>query len=273
MWFKIIEALTGMIQDNYILFDNFQIFSRNIILNEYSEKPTLIFLHDSWGCTEMWGDFPEKLAKTGGLNALVYDRRGYGKSSEFDPKPRNEYYLHHEADFLVRLMDELHISKAILYGHSDGATISLIAGATYPDRFEGLILESAHTFIEEEGKKTVLESREKAKHNSLLASLTKFHGFKTEELFKRWHEAWLSDLLKNWTIVPLLKKITCPALAMRGENDPYDTVEQLNVLKKNISNITAALIPRASHCPRNENEEETFRLCEEFLGSYTKLSV
>ena len=262
-----------MIEESFLNIDDYKLFFRFLKNEKNPTEPVLIFLHDSWGCTEMWGDFPEKLAKTGGLNALVYDRRGYGKSSEFDPKPRNEYYLHHEADFLVRLMDELHIQKAILYGHSDGATISLIAAATYPDRFEGLMLESAHTFIEEEGKKTVRESREKAKHNSLLASLAKFHGSKTEELFKRWHEAWLSDLLKNWTIVPLLKKITCPALAMRGENDPYDTVEQLNVLKKNIPNITAVLIPRASHCPRNENEEETFCLCEEFLGSYTKLSV
>lgn len=37
---------------------------------------TLVFLHDSWGCVEMWGDFPEALVEVSGLNALVFDRRG-----------------------------------------------------------------------------------------------------------------------------------------------------------------------------------------------------
>lgn len=254
-----------MIDDKYVQFDDFQIFTRQIVLDENSEKPMFIFLHDSWGCVEMWGDFPEKLAKISGLNALVYDRRGYGKSSPFSSTPRTKFYLHQEADFLVKLMDKLQIYKAVLYGHSDGATISIIAGANYPARFDGLILESAHTFIEEKGKEAVRESREKAKHNSLLRSLAKFHGDKTEELFKRWHEAWLSGLLADWTIVPLLKNITCPVLAFRGENDPFDSVEQLNILKKEISSdITVALIRNAWHTPRRENEEEVLKLLLRF---------
>ncbi len=255
-----------MKEDKYVQFDDFQIFTRQIVLNKNSEKPVLIFLHDSWGCVEMWENFPEKIVKLSGLNALIYDRRGYGKSSLFSSVARTKFYLHEEADFLVKLMDKLQISKAILYGHSDGATISIIAGANYPARFDGLILESAHTFIEEKGKEAVRESRDKAQHNSLLKSLAKFHGDKSYELFKRWHEAWLSDLLKDWTIVPILKNIMCPVLAFRGEYDPYDTVEQLNVLKNEITlEITAVLIPNASHTPRKENEEEVFRLCSEFL--------
>lgn len=253
-----------MIQDKFIHFDDFQIFTRQIVLNKNSEKPVLIFLHDSWGCVEMWDDFPEKLAKLSGLNALVYDRRGYGKSSPFSLVERTKFYLHEEANFLVKLLDKLQIPKAVLYGHSDGATISLIAGANFPARFDSLILESAHTFIEEKGIEAVRESRDKAKHNSLLSSLAKFHGDKTDELFKRWHEAWLSDLLSDWSIVPLLKNITCSVLAFRGENDPYDTVEQLNILKKEIPNVTAVLIKDACHTPRKENEEKVLKLCSEF---------
>jgi pimeloyl-ACP methyl ester carboxylesterase len=41
-------------------------------------RPTLVFLHDLWGCVEMWGDLPEALVGISGLNALVFDRRGYG---------------------------------------------------------------------------------------------------------------------------------------------------------------------------------------------------
>lgn len=259
-----------MIKEDLITLGDVQIFIKQVITNDTLGKPYLIFLHDSWGCTEMWGDFPEKLMHLFGLNVLVYDRRGYGKSSPFGTTPRNEYYLHHEADFLIQIMDYLKISTAILYGHSDGATIAIIAASVYSDRFRGLILESAHTFIEEEGRASVRESRDKAKHNSLLASLKKFHGAKTDELFKRWHEAWLSNFLADWSIVSLLKNVSCPVLAFRGENDPYDTVEQLYVLKKEIrANITTLLVSNAAHTPRKENEYVTMlaitRFCEELM--------
>lgn len=257
-----------MIKEDLILFEGFQVFVKQVIVNDDLTKPFLIFLHDSWGCVQMWGDFPEKLIPYCGLNVLIYDRRGYGKSSAFDTEARNKYYLHHEADFLIQLMDRLQILSGILYGHSDGATISIIAGANYPSHFKGLILESAHTFIEEKGKQAVRESRDKAKQNSLLQSLEKFHGDKTEELFKRWHEAWLSDLLINWNIVPLLKNIACPVLALRGENDPYDTAEQLFVLEREIrTKTTAVLIPNAAHVPRRENEVVTMPMIFNFLSS------
>ncbi len=46
-------------------------------------KGTMVFLHDSLGCIELWRDFPEHLAIAAGYNAFVYDRRGYGGSSPF----------------------------------------------------------------------------------------------------------------------------------------------------------------------------------------------
>ena len=45
----------------------------------------------------MWGDFPEALVEVSGLNALVFDRRGYGQSSAFAVAQRTEFYLHDEA--------------------------------------------------------------------------------------------------------------------------------------------------------------------------------
>ena len=48
--------------------------------NSFKNKPTIVFLHDSLGCTQLWRDFPEKLAENTQCNVLVYDRLGYGKS-------------------------------------------------------------------------------------------------------------------------------------------------------------------------------------------------
>ncbi|MCE5332493.1 MAG: alpha/beta hydrolase [Bacteroidales bacterium] len=247
--------------------NDYTIYYEQICQADSAVRPVLVFLHDSWGCAEMWGDFPDKISRLFHLNAFVFDRRGYGKSSPFAIK-RDEFYLHHEADELIKILDICKIQDVIIYGHSDGATIALIAAALYPQRVKGLVLEGAHSFIENSGKAAVRATRERAKTTGLLASLEKYHGNKTEELFRLWHETWLSDYFAHWTIVPLLKQITCPVLAFQGEYDEFGTAGQLNVLKKEITtHVTVAEIPDASHTPRKEAEKTTMYLISRWFES------
>lgn len=252
--------------------EGYHLFAKKIThFAENNDNPVLVFLHDSWGCIEMWGDFPDRLVALSGLNGLVYDRRGYGQSSPFAITQRTEFYLHEEAHELIGVLDACRIQQAVIYGHSDGATIALLAAALYPDRIKGLILEGAHSFIEDSGKAAVLETRERAKETSLLASLEKYHGDKTAELFRLWHETWLSDYFAQWTIVPLLHNITCPVLAFQGEKDEFGSIEQLNILKKEIpTSVTIAEIRLAGHTPRKEAEEETMKCVKEFVAKHFK---
>lgn len=258
---------------SYLQRKDYKLFLKQINTFPIDEtKPTLVFLHDSWGCVEMWGDFPETLIKISKLNSLVYDRRGYGQSSPFAITQRTEFYLHDEAHELIEVLNALNIQHAVLYGHSDGATIALLAAALHPERFKGLILEGAHSFIEDSGKAAVIETRERAKTTSLLDSLAKYHGNKTAELFRLWHETWLSDYFAHWTIVSLLKKITCPVLAFQGEHDEFGSIEQLNILKKEIpTSVTVSEIPNAGHTPRKEAEVETLKLITDWF-KVTKLT-
>lgn len=236
------------------------------------DSPTMIFLHDSWGCVSLWGDFPKRVSKMGGLDALLYDRRGYGKSSGFAVTERTDQYLHDEAHELVRVMDAYNIENVVIYGHSDGATIALIAAALYPGRVKGLLLEGPHSFIEDSGKAAVLATRERAKENNLLASLEKYHDNKTAELFRLWHETWLSDFFSEWTIVPLLKEIKCPVLAFQGGNDEFGTIKQLNVLKNEIStDVTICEVSNAGHTPRKQAEGETMTLLRNWLKTVSWL--
>src|SRR6188474_576522 len=87
------------------------------------EAPTLVLLHEGLGCVAMWRDFPQKLSERTGLGVLVYSRPGYGNS---DPVrlPRPLTYMHDEAlEVLPAVLDQAKIEKAILVGHSDGASI------------------------------------------------------------------------------------------------------------------------------------------------------
>ena len=101
-----------------------------------------------------------------------------------------------------------------------------------------------------------------------MKSLKRYHGDKTEELFRLWHETWLSDFFAHWTIVPLLKNIKCPVLSFQGVNDPFGTVEQLNVLKKEIkAPVTIIEIQNSAHTPRSENEPDSMKFIREYLIS------
>jgi pimeloyl-ACP methyl ester carboxylesterase len=115
----------------------------------YENRPTLVFLHDSLGCTSLWRDFPQKLAEAIQCNVLVYDRLGYGKS---DPMPTHERpinYLEAEAHSLDSLLNALAIDNAILFGHSDGGSIALITASRYGKKIKAVICEAAHIFVEE----------------------------------------------------------------------------------------------------------------------------
>src|ERR1043165_3553623 len=100
-------------------------------IDNYPGKPTIIFLHDSLGCIRLWRNFPEKLGELTQCNVLVYDRQGYGEAAPFAGPERDSTYLEKEADVLHELLEETGIKDAILFGHSDGGSIALIAAAKY----------------------------------------------------------------------------------------------------------------------------------------------
>jgi len=246
--------------------DDYRVFCEQIRLFESVDSYTLVFLHDSWGCVEMWGDFPLTICKLFHLNGFVYDRRGYGKSSAFAISQRDEFYLHHEAYQLIKIIEKANIQNVIIYGHSDGATIALIAASLFPSRVKGLMLEGPHSFIEASGKAAVLQTRERAKATNLLMSLEKYHGNKTAELFRLWHETWLSDYFAEWTIVDLLKNIQCPVLAFQGENDEFGSVAQLEILRKEIKTaVTINEISNAAHTPRKEAAKATLDIISKWF--------
>lgn len=103
--------------------------------------PTLVFLHEGLGCVELWKGFPERMVSELACTGLVYSRAGYGLSDPVE-LPRPLTYMHDEGlDVLPEVLNAAGIRRAVLVGHSDGASISLInAGGVRDPRVEGLIL-------------------------------------------------------------------------------------------------------------------------------------
>ncbi len=231
-----------------------------------SLKPTIIFLHDSLGCIELWRDFPLQIAKNTGCNVLSYDRQGYGKSDGFSENKRDKNYLKKEADILAQLIDQLGLEKVILFGHSDGGSIALLTASLYPEKIKAIITEGAHIFVEKE----TLEGIERAKiayHTiSLKKKLTKYHGDKTELLFRMWTETWLSPSFADWNIENYLNGIQCASLIIQGENDEYGTLKQVEgILHNTKGESESLLLPGIGHTPHKEAEEIVIEKTADFV--------
>ena len=106
--------------------------------------PTLVFLHEGLGSITQWRDVPAAIAAASGRPALVYAREGYGQSSPV-ALPRPLTYMHDEAARLPRVLAAEAISRPILVGHSDGASIAIIAARVA----SALVLIAPHVFVED----------------------------------------------------------------------------------------------------------------------------
>lgn len=222
-------------------------------IDHFPDRPTIVFLHDSLGCIELWRDFPQKLAATTKCNILVYDRLGYGKSGPMPAYDRPVNYMELEADILNGLLTQLKIDNSILFGHSDGATIALLTASKFSKKIKGLIVEAAHIFVEDITLKGIHEAKEAYKSTNLADRLAKYHGDKVDTLFKAWTETWTRNDYRNWNIEQFLPNITCPLLFIQDEADEYGTLEQV---EKTVSQVSGKaekyILPNIGHTPHKE---------------------
>ena len=98
--------------------------------------PPIVFLHEGLGSLSMWKDFPARLCDACGRPGLVYSRPGYGRST---PRAPDEHwgldFMHRQAlEVLPAVLASLGVSAPyVLFGHSDGGSISLIHAANGPN--------------------------------------------------------------------------------------------------------------------------------------------
>jgi len=237
-------------------------------VNEYKDRPVLVFLHDSLGSTQLWRDFPHQLAAAVQCNVLIYDRLGYGKSDPMPTHERATYYMETEADVLYEVLAKSGITDAILFGHSDGGTIALLTAAKYPENIKAVICEAGHIFVEDVTLKGIYEAMDAYTNTNLSQRLEKYHGDKTETLFRAWTETWTRADYRDWNIEHFLSNITCPLLFIQGENDEYGTMDQVDKTINQVSGQSEKyIVPRTGHTPHKESPELTLKVAKSFIDS------
>ncbi|TFW09834.1 alpha/beta hydrolase [Oxalobacteraceae bacterium OM1] len=230
-------------------------------------KPVLVFLHEGLGCVEMWKRFPQALCAATGCEALLYDRQGYGQSTPF-ARARTVHYLHAYA------LDELPAVLAaaiperdyVIVGHSDGGSIGLIHAGERPERLRGLVTMAAHVSVEDEALQGIVVAQQ-AWDEGKLAGLAKYHGEKTEAVFRAWAETWRSDWFRSWNIEYLLPSIVCPTLVLQGVQDQYGTPAQVDAIVRRVPGSRGRMIDDCAHSPHLEQADGVAALIGEFVGT------
>jgi len=220
-------------------------------------KPLVLFLHEGLGSINQWGNFPEKVCAELNLPGLIYERAGYGFSSEMTTE-RTSRYLHDFAlmelpDFLAKMKIE---NPLILIGHSDGGTIALLYAAKHPERVEGMVTMAAHIYNEPVTVEGIVKARE-AWEEGKLKGLEAFHGNKTEKLFFDWNDTWQTEDFLKWNIEKdLFKDVDFPALIIQGEDDQYGSPQQvLDIVRILGDNAEGMMIEGAGHSPFLDKED------------------
>lgn len=227
---------------------------------------SLVFLHEGLGSIAQWRDFPDRIAVAAECAVVVYERQGHGGSEPLTGKRSPDYHTIEARDVLPDVLDAFGVEKAILFGHSDGATIALLFAGLYPDRTLGVIAEAPHVFLEDISVNGIRAAKEAFETGNLMGRLETYHGDNTETMFSAWADTWLNPAFRNWSVEDKLPAIKAPVLLVQGEDDEYGTSEQLRRIEAGVGgDAETLLIPGCGHSPHAEKREEVFEATLHFI--------
>ncbi|RUA15652.1 MAG: hypothetical protein DSY55_05810 [Clostridia bacterium] len=228
--------------------------------------PPVVLLHNATGSTRDWRHIMPRLAQAG-YQAIAYDRPGFGRSTPLAHWPLD--YLHHDREQVIALIDALELERVALVGNSDGATISLLAAAAYPARVAAVVAESPHLWYEKDSLATGFQYfKQTLKQNPRVRRFLRYcHGAQAEQVIARWRSRWLDPAFFEWDDRSVLEQISCPALVIHGQNDPFFPVSHSQTIVNSLTDAQFILLEDVGHTPHAEIVNDYTNTVLSFLSS------
>lgn len=235
----------------------------SIYFQQAGAGPDVLLLHHGTGSTHSWRKQAPALAAQG-YRVTAYDRPGFGQSQWLEAWPLD--YLDRDTDDLLSLLDALDIGRAALVGHSDGATIALLAAARYPQRVAGVLAEAPHVAVETPRCPDAIAAFVAGldAKPELLASLERNHGAAGRQVVQRWHDRWCDPAFWAWDVSAELAQVRCPVLVVHGADDPYFSAAHSAMIAQRAGG-DLVILPGLGHSPHIEAPEQFMPLLSGFL--------
>ena len=204
--------------------------------------PVVVLLHEGLGSVDQWKDVPADIHSATGLTVFAYSRRGYGRSSPLG-EPRAPGYMHHEAlVVLPQVLAAAGIGDPILVGHSDGASIALIAAGAGACPVRAMVTMAAHIYVEQVCVDHIATMDDgDGGPEELVERLGRYHT-DPEATLAGWRDIWLDPVFRSWDIRGHLPGIDCPVLVVQGRDDPFNTVAMVDGLVAAVSGRAEPLL-------------------------------
>jgi pimeloyl-ACP methyl ester carboxylesterase len=253
--------------------------SADIYYHEYEkgnegQRPPVVLLHGAGGTHLYW---PFEIRRLAGYHVFALDLPGHGKSVG-----RGQQSIAGYAAAVIDWLDELHLHRAVFFGHSMGSAVALTLALDYPDRVIGLgilagaprlrvavdILENCassttfHNAVEmvvgrsfsaqtpprlvELAGERMLETRPSVLHGDMLAC----------------------DLFDETERISTIQK---PALVLCGEEDRMTPVRQSQFLAAALEKAQLVTIPGAGHMVMLEKPQKVADAIHAFLDEMPDL--
>ncbi len=243
------------------------IFAREWAPTNPTDSVAVILLHDSLGCVAVWRDFPALLSAATRRRVIAYDRLGFGRSSaRRDRLPMN--FISQEAElFLSCILDELKIDTFVPFGHSVGGGMAIHCGTVLRAACRAIIAESAQAFVEDRTLEGIAEGGRKYSMPKRFERLQKYHGSKAGWVLHAWTGTWLASEFASWSIRDELPFITCPILAMHGDQDEFGSTAHPELIAALSGGpVEVRILRDCGHVPHRERPEAIIETIVHFLG-------
>lgn len=246
------------------------------------QAPVLILLHGFGASLHTWDAWATGLEKT--HRVIRLDLPGSGLSP---PDPANDYTDARSLQLLLRVLDELGVSRATVVGHSMGGRLAWTFAAQHPERTERLVLIAPDGFASEGfeyGKppqvpaslgvmRYVLPKFALRKHLQAAYAQT---DHLSDALTTRYHDLLLApgarqamlDRLQQTVLrepEPLLRQIKAPTLLMWGQADAMIPSRNARDYLQAIEGSRLSLYPGVGHLPHEEAAEVSLEALVDFL--------
>lgn len=244
------------------------------IAPERKSAPLVVFLHEGLGSLSMWRDFPNAFCDAAGVRGLVYSRPGYGRSTPRAPEEAWDLdFMHRQAhEVLPALLQALDIDathdKPWLFGHSDGASITLLYAAKLRERVAGAIVLAPHILVEDLSVDSIAKAKTAYETTDLKQRLAKYHD-DPDSAFYGWNRIWLHPPFRQWSIEDEVASIACPLLAVQGLDDEYGTLEQIRGIARRVPQTELLELPQCGHSPHKDQPEALIAAAIRFIRSHT----
>ena len=232
-----------------------------------AKRAPVVLLHDSLGSVELWRDFPARLAEATGRRVIAYDRLGFGRSDARTGRPSRDFLAEEAANVLPTLREQLDVGRFVIAGHSVGGGMAVEVAARASADCEALVTMSAQAFVEDRTLDGLRVARSQFADPAQVERLAKYHGDKAAWALDAWLGQWLDPVFAGWSLDATLPRVSCPTLAIHGEQDEYGSAAHPRRIVDGVRGpARLEMLAGVGHVPWREQPELVVRVIAEFLA-------